>query len=259
MTFAPEWLRLREPADAAARSTALADAVGDALAGRRPLTIHDMGCGTGAMGRWLAGRLGGEQKWVLHDHDPRLLEVASSAMSALPEVSVEVRAGDVTALRAADIAGADLVTCSAVLDLLTAEEVNALAAACMEARVPALFTLSVAGRVDLDPAEPLDALFQAAFNAHQRRVVAGRRLLGPDAPAAVEAAFTARGASVRTAPSPWRLHPGALQTEWLTGWVGAAVEQQPDLAAAASAYLLRRSSARVVVHHIDLLALPEAA
>ncbi|SES10494.1 Methyltransferase domain-containing protein [Lentzea xinjiangensis] len=259
MTFAPEWLALRENADAAARSTELVDVVRETLVNRNPLTIRDLGCGTGSMGRWLAGRLGGVQHWVLHDRDPRLLGLAQASVSAIGNVTAETREGDLTALRAADLAGADLVTCSALLDLLTAEEMNALAAACVGAHVPALFTLSVAGRIELDPAEPLDAAFQDAFNAHQRRVVDGRRLLGPDAPAAAEEAFAALGASVRSAQSPWHLHADALLGEWLKGWTGAAAEQEPALATEVTEYLRRRSTASAVVHHVDLLAIPRTA
>ena len=40
--------------------------------------IHDLGCGTGAMGRWLAPLLPGPQHWVLHDRDPDLLDVAAA-------------------------------------------------------------------------------------------------------------------------------------------------------------------------------------
>ncbi|MEU7480758.1 class I SAM-dependent methyltransferase [Lentzea sp. NPDC042327] len=259
MTFAPEWLALRETADARARSTELVDVFRGTRVNRTPLTIRDLGCGTGSMGRWLAGKLGGvQQHWVLHDRDPRLLGLARASMNAVENVTAETREGDLTALTAADLAGADLVTCSALLDLLTAAEVNALAAACVGAHVPALFTLSVAGRVEFDPAEPLDAAFQDAFNAHQRRVVDGRALLGPDAPAAAQEAFAALGAAVRTAQSPWRTRGDALQREWLRGWVAAAVEQEPALAPAASEYLRRRSEASAVVHHVDLLALPGA-
>ena len=47
----PEWLLLREPADAAARSVELADRIGRHLAGAGRLVIHDLGGGSGAMGR----------------------------------------------------------------------------------------------------------------------------------------------------------------------------------------------------------------
>ncbi len=40
--------------------------------------IHDLGCGTGAMGRWLAPLLRGPQHWVVHDRDADLLVVAAA-------------------------------------------------------------------------------------------------------------------------------------------------------------------------------------
>ncbi|MGW2709908.1 trans-aconitate methyltransferase, partial [Streptomyces sp. NPDC001356] len=54
----------------------------------------------------------------------------------------------------------------------------------------------------------------------------------------------------------------ALTEQWLRGWVGAAVEQRPELGDRAEAYLNARLAAcaagtlRVTVHHTDLLALP---
>lgn len=236
-----------------------------------PLVIRDLGCGTGAMGRWLATRLPGPQHWILHDRDPGLLALAASGVRGPAgdgtPVTARIEQGDLTRLGPGDLSGTSLVTASALLDLLTAEEVDALAGACAQARRPALLTLSVVGRVELDPADPLDADIAAAFNAHQRRVTGGRRLLGPDASAVATAAFTRRGATVLTRPSPWRLGAGerALTAEWLRGWVGAACEQRPDLAAEGRAYLARRLEAcadgalRVVVGHDDLLALPAGA
>jgi hypothetical protein len=207
------------------------------------------------MGRWLAGRLRGPQHWVLHDRDPALLASASVTGVAADgsRVTFETREGDLAQLRADDLAGTSLVTGSALLDLLTFEEVDGLAEACAGAGCPALLTLSVAGSVEFAPAEPLDAEFTAAFNAHQRR--GGR--LGPDAPAAATEAFERHGVTVLSHPSPWRLgsDDAALTEEWLRGWVAAACEQQPDLAGEAEGYLRRRlgSALRVVVHHIDLL------
>ena len=61
----------------------------------------------------------------------------------------------------------------------------ALVGVCARPRCPVLLTLSVAGRVELAPADPLDARVAAAFDAHQRRATRRGRLLGPDA---VEAA-----------------------------------------------------------------------
>lgn len=270
--YSPEWLALREPADAAARAAGLLGPLRAHLAAAVPpggrIVVRDLGCGTGSMGRWLAPRLPGPQHWILHDHDPELLARAVAALPAAAADGAPVTAaaapGDLTRLDAADLAGATLVTASALLDLLTADEVEALAAACAAAGLPALLTISVVGRVGLDPAEPLDAALAAAFNDHQRREHGGRRLLGPDAVPAARAAFERHGYAVHVVPSPWRLGPGrrALLAEWLRGWVGAACEQRPELAAAGEAYLRRRLAEcaagrlRATVGHADLLALP---
>jgi hypothetical protein len=265
--YAPEWLRLREPADAAARAVELLDPLRVRLAnlpGRSGgHVVHDIGCGTGSMGRWLAPLLDGAQHWVLHDRDPYLLHFAAvgapRAAADGSRVTVETRRGDVARLTPDAFAGASLVTASALLDVLTREEVATLAAACTGAGCPALLTLSVAGRVDLTPADPLDAELTDAFNAHQRR--AG--LLGPDAVTVAAEAFADGGATVKVHPSPWRLGPdeAALTAEWLRGWVAAAVEQRPELKPRADRYLTERLEAcragelRVTVHHSDLLAL----
>ncbi|OLT14381.1 trans-aconitate methyltransferase [Pseudonocardia sp. CNS-139] len=267
---APDWLALREPADAAARVAGLVDRLRPHLPAGGPLVVRDLGCGSGSMGRWLAPRLPGRQHWMLHDRDAELAGLAAASLPAsLPGgVTAEPVVGDATAVDAALLAGTALVTASALLDLLTTGEVGAIAAACAGAGCPALLTLSVAGSVSLAPHDPLDAAFAAAFDAHQRRTVGGRRLLGPDAPAAAVAAFRGHGMDVVTAPSPWRLGPdgdadgAALAEEWLRGWLSAACEQEPDLAAEAGAYLRRRLAAaaagelRVTVGHADLLALP---
>jgi hypothetical protein len=259
----PEWLDLREEADAAARSARLLAPLRAHLYGTNPLVIRDLGCGTGSMGRWLAARLPGPQHWILHDRDPVLLDLA--ATNALgPDahgrpVTVTVERRDVT--RSTDLTGTSLVTASALLDLLTAEEIDGLAAACARAGCAVLTVLSVTGHVEITPADPLDTEVGAAFNAHQRRVVAGRRLLGPDAPGAAAEAFARHGMAVWRQRSPWRLGAGTLAIEWLTGRVAAARAERPDLPL--TDYLRRRLDAcaadelRVVVEHHDLLALPD--
>ncbi|MFI2190087.1 SAM-dependent methyltransferase [Streptomyces sioyaensis] len=276
--FAPDWLELRERADAAARAPELLRPLRERLSAQpaeagsggrtRGLVIRDLGCGTGSMGRWLAVRLPGPQHWILHDHDPLLLEHAGARMPVTAADGTPVEAttarGDLADLSAADLAGTSLVTASALLDLLTREEVEDLAEACIGAGCPVLLALSVAGRVELTPSDPLDAEIAEAFNDHQRRTDQGRALLGPDAIAAAVAAFERRGATVLVRSSPWRLGcvESALIAEWLRGWVGAAHAQRPELAPEAVAYLRRRleecaaGDLNVEVYHTDLLALP---
>jgi hypothetical protein len=76
--------------------------------------------------------------------------------------------------------------------------------------------------------------------------------------------FRQLGAEVVVRPSAWRLGTteGDLAVEWLTGWVDAACEQEPALAAEADLYRrrrLREAAAGVLaatVGHSDLLVLP---
>jgi methyltransferase family protein len=264
----PAWLALRERADAEARAADLVERTGRTLAADRDVVVCDLGCGTGSMARWLAPRLSGTQQWLLFDRDADLLAHAAADMPAAGAdggpVSARTRRRDVTRLDTADLAGASLVTASALLDMLTADELDRVVAACVEVGCAALLTISVVGRVDLAPADPLDECLVDAFNAHQRRTVDGRRLLGPDAVGAAAEAFTRLGAEVLVRPSPWRLgaDQAALAGEWLSGWVDAACEQRPELTAAAGPYVrwrLAEAAAgrlEVTVHHDDLLALP---
>jgi hypothetical protein len=256
----PEWLVLREPADAAARSAELAERVARRLRATGDLVIHDLGGGSGAMGRWLAPRLPGPQHWVIHDRDADLLELAAAAPRGFASVTVETRRSDITALAPDDLAGASLITASALLDMLTPDELARMLDPCTAAGCPILISMTVVGRVALSAADPLDAQFGAAFDHHQRRD--GR--LGPDAVALAVELLRGTGAEVLVRPSPWRLD-GAhaeLAAMWLRGWVAPAVEQEPALAAVAGTYLdqrlaqLRAGELAVTVDHADLLVMP---
>jgi hypothetical protein len=263
----PEWLVLREPADAAARSAELAERLALHLPADGPLVVHDLGGGSGAMGRWLAPRLPGRQHWVVHDRDADLLELAvadpPAAAADGAAVTVEARRSDITRLAPGELADASLVVASALLDMLTADELAAMLGACTASGCPVLVALTVVGRVALTPADPLDGRIAAAFNAHQRRTTAAGRLLGPDAVAAAIDQLRRTGAEVLVRPSPWRLdaaHAG-LMAAWLGGGVTAACEQEPALAGEAGAYRDRRlaqaaaGELAVTVEHADLLVL----
>jgi hypothetical protein len=262
------WLDLREQADAAARSSDLAKDVQRCRPRSGSWVIHDLGGGTGAMGRWLAPLLAGPQRWIIHDRDADLLEVAAAtppgpAADGAP-VEVETRRADITRLGAEDLEGATLITASALLDMLTEAELARIVDACTGAGCRVLMMLSVAGHVELTPHDPLDRRVASAFDAHQRRRTDRGVLLGPDAVDSAVAAFRRHGCEVRFRPSPWRL--GGAEAElaiaWFTGWVAAAREQEPDLRAETGAYAQRRLAQAesgqlgVIVGHADLLVLP---
>jgi hypothetical protein len=263
----PEWLDLRERADAVARSRELVDHLRRRVPAKGPLLIHDLACGSGSMGRWLAPLLPGPQHWILQDRDTDLLtQAARNAPGSASDgtaVEVEIRVADVTQLPPEDLAGTTLITGSALLDLLTRNELEWLIHICAVAGCPVLFALSVTGRVQLLPPDPLDVRIAAAFNAHQRRQTLRGRLLGPDAVEAAVEGFRRQGAEVLVRPSPWRLSgtEGDLAVEWFNGWVDAAAEQEPALAPDFDLYRRRRlreaaaGALAVTVGHADLLVL----
>jgi hypothetical protein len=265
----PEWLLLREPADAAARSAELAERLRRHVSAAATLVIHDLGGGSGAMGRWLAPRLPGPQHWVVHDRDAGLLELAvddapGPAADGAP-VTVEARRSDITRLAPEDLAGASLIVASALLDMLTADGLAGMLGACAGLGCcPMLLALTVVGRVALTPAAPLDARLAAAFNAHQRRTTTSGALLGPNAVTAAVDELRGTGAELVIRPSPWRLEAAQadLTAAWFGGWVAAACDQEPALATEAGGYRDRRlaqaaaGELAVTVDHADLLVLP---
>jgi hypothetical protein len=261
-----QWLALREPADAAARARDLVELLTSQAPDR--WVIHDLGSGTGAMGRWLAPLLPGRQHWVMYDRDADLLAHAATdlpgpAADGAP-VTTEARRSDITRLGPPDLAGATLVAASALLDMLTEDELARVVAVCASARCPVLLTLTVIGRIGLTPADPLDARVAAAFNAHQRRETERGRLLGPDATAFASEEFRQLGAEVLVRDSPWQLgvSHSDLAVAWFTGWVRAACEQRVELATETDGYTRQRLAQAtagvlaVTVGHADLLVLP---
>jgi hypothetical protein len=262
-----DWLALREAEDARARSRTLAEAVLPLLP-PGPITVHDLGSGTGSMTRWLAPLLPGPQTWVLHDWNAGLTRGAFEAgpprdRDGAP-VSLRSRVGELERLDGADLENASLATASALLDVLTAQEAHAIVDACVQAGAPVLLSLSVTGEVELQPPDPRDKLVEAAFNDHQRREVHGRRLLGRYAAPIVTGLFGRAGWNTRKALTTWRLddREPRLLAEWFEGWVDAAEEQSSEVREVGPAYRALRSSqlARAelsaVVYHFDLLAWP---
>ena len=263
-----EWLELRERADAAARSRELIERLVGVSGATERWMIHDLGCGTGAMGRWLAPLLPGAQHWILHDRDVELLDAALASPPGPgadgDPVTVEARRSDITGLCAHQLSGASLITASALLDILAEDEIRTLAEVCSSAGCPILLTGSVVGRVEIAPPEPLDGRVAAAFDAHQRRATERGRLAGPDAVGLAVEEFGRFGADVIVRPSPWRLgaSEAELIAEWFAGWVAAACEQQAELAGEIDGYERRRlaqattGQLAVSVDHADMLVLP---
>ncbi len=274
-TFDADWLSLREAADAQARDRASAEGAAAWLAGReQPLRIVDLGAGAANNVAWLAPRLPGPQHWLMVDHDPGLLARAERRASALADregnrITCTTACRDLLDSSAALPADTDLATASALFDLVSPRWVESLAERCAVVECAALWTLSVDGSWHFESADgrraetDQDAAMRERLAAHQRRDKGLGPALGGDAPAAIAAAFSRRGYSVATAPSPWRLAPGTeLALALLDGWRTALVEQSPlDEASVDAWWRARRSAVErgelgIVVGHVDVWAVP---
>ena len=286
--FSDTWLALREPADSAARARGSLERFLPAQAAGTPLRVLDLGAGSGANFRFLAPRLGAGQRWLLIDHDTALLAAVPARLAAWgAEVGVQVSpAGAGWQVRGANFDAwlsteqidlsqqfgalrfdqTDLVTGSALLDLVSADWLAQLADACAGQRCAAMFALSYNGQIAWQPPLALDAQVVAALNAHQRGVKSFGAALGPSAVGAFVERFAAHGFRVEQADTPWVLDDGwqPLQQALLQGWMDAAAEMDAALAAGLPVWLRERLqlAARpgngLRVGHTDLLALPPA-
>jgi len=194
--FSADWLALREPADVAARSPSITRAVALALSHGAAVVALDLASGTGSNLRYLAGRLPTPQRWLLVDHDPALLAQALARGCGLPgldcEISTECR--DLAALDADTIfAGRTLVTCSALLDLVSRPWLDRLASRCREHGALVLCALNYDGRIECHPPDPDDSMVSALVNRHQRTDKGFGPALGPDATGFAATSFASRG------------------------------------------------------------------
>jgi hypothetical protein len=220
----------------------------------RAIDILDLGAGTGANVRYLAGKLPLPQRWMLVDRDERLLSRASKAWAS--------RCLDLqhAVLDASLFSGRALVTASALLDLASEAWLQALVARCREAGAAVLFALTYDGRMDFAPAELEDEAMCELVNQHQRTDKGLGPAEGPAAVARASELFTAAGYYVEREASDWELTPESheLQRQLIAGWADAAVATAPDQSAAVADWRARRIAhvdagrSQLIVGHKDL-------
>ena len=287
-SFSAEWLTLRENADGRARNAGLEAKVKSLLKSNdRECMIVDLGAGRGSNFRYLAPILGGAQSWQLIDADEELLKVAIPAIGEWAEVQGwPIRQGDhqieidtpngrwTAATELADLEqnlddlkldNVDLITASALLDLVSKSWIERLAGRVPRSHPPYLFTLSYNGDLVFDPTDADDGWVSSLLNQHQETNKGFGAALGPAAIMYVREAMEKRGYVAVTGESPWQLesrtHAGDadLQRVLLNDWVTSLTEWQPRHGLRLQSWLNRRITllesgfATLRIGHEDLL------
>lgn len=261
--FSTDWLSLREPFDTRSRSEEFVRSLRSSFSSR-PVHAVDLGTGTGSNIRYTAPRLGGEQSWLAVDDDPKLIEQQPAELQGADfRCTVSPQRLDLaTDLNALTLTGYQLVTASALLDLVSGPWLELLASRCAAVRATVLFALNYDGRVQCTPQEPDDEWLIDLINRHQRGNKGFGPALGPDATSQACAVFDALGYRSRTTASDWVIEPDEqpLQRELIAGWIGAAREIAPSEHARIERWGRRREvhlvagTSRIRVGHQDFLA-----
>ena len=264
--FTAAWLALRERYDLAARNPDVLAAVTDSLKSAGSVRVLDLACGSGSTVRALHRQLPSRQHWDLVDNDPDLLGLASTQdlgrdvrLNALPlDLSRNLEAALGRAI--------DLITISALLDLVSDSWLHRFLIAVAARALPVYAALTYDGRIDLSPADPLDAEIVFAVNAHQRTNKGFGPALGPSAAGSAIAGFHPLGYSVTSGVSDWIIGPDdrKMQSELLEGWAKAARDMETISGVEIASWLARRKAvlsnglSSMRVGHVDFFAFPSA-
>jgi SAM-dependent methyltransferase len=264
--FSIEWLALREGYDRRARNPEVLAAAISSLRSKSTVRLVDLACGTGSTLRSLGPHLTARQFWDLVDNDPRLLDAARQANASNDANLNAVRLDLNRDIEAALDRPGDLVTMSALLDLVSEDWLNRFARHAAARAVPLYAALTYDGRIELSPSNPMDPAVTAAVNAHQLTDKGFGPALGPSGATAAISRFEALGYSVLRGHSDWVIGTAdqAIQIELLNGWAAAAREMQSLPTQDINDWLARRraavdrQSSTMRVGHVDFFAVPSA-
>lgn len=274
--FSASWLSLREPADHKARNRHLAENLQAHFGLRDTIKVVDLGCGTGSNLRATAEYLPSHQNWQLVDYDAELLIAAKTTLISWADE--ERDEGDTLKLKKghrslniqflqADLARdlktvfssqPDLVTASALFDLMSEASLRRLTKSVTEHRAVFYTVLTYNGLQKWDPRHPDDNALLGAFHHHQRIDKGFGAAAGPTAPQLLHDQFHASGYRVEEGDSPWNLETSrdkALITELKDGYA-TAVSETGRVAQETIDMWASRDFRKAVVGHTDTLAIP---
>jgi SAM-dependent methyltransferase len=235
--FSIDWLDLRESADLQARDKSLVKLAVRWLENisspdQLPL-ILDLGSGTGSTVRSFDSLLDAESvpaHWRLIDNDPSLLSEAKRRHETSNRI--ETCLADLSNIQKISFQNVNLVTTSALLDLVSANFIRDLAqtvkAESHEATVAVYSALNYDGTAKWTPQHPLDEKMLSIFNEDQLRDKGFGPALGPGASESFKDEFKAVGFTIMTANSPWKLEPNdhELTTSLIDGFAEVALQRE---------------------------------
>ncbi|WP_336366692.1 glycosyltransferase family 4 protein [Marinobacter sp. C2H3] len=278
--FGADWLTARESADHRARSepltAELVNWLGQRYGSRKrdplndPLMLVDVGTGLGSNPVYLTPRLPLPHQWTLIEPDPVLRRQAVARLR-LMDVPVSTLGQPLVAANMATLLAApmDLLTASALIDLVSPDWLDALVGAVVRRQAAILIVLSYAGDIELAPAHPEDHRIREWINRHQHRDKGTGAALGPAATDVLARGLAASDYRVTRAASDWHLaasdpSDAGLIRPLVQGWRDAAAAEAPDQLGVIDRWFEDRMAAlgagqlQVRVGHEDLLALPPA-
>jgi hypothetical protein len=265
--FSAEWLELRERYDVTARNPAVLGVVAAAFADQASISVVDLACGTGSTLRAICGQLPSRQSWRLVDNDLGLLARASK-LDRLPDIKVVTRPVDlVRDLELALEGPLDLVTTSALLDLVSLEWLDRLAIEAAARRLPVYAALTYDGHTSIEPTDSFDVEILACFDKHQRTDKGFGPALGPTAAARALERFEHFGYGIVQGRSDWVLRASdrSIQEALFASWAEPGVQSRTVSSDLVSAWLARRHShltadrSTLCVGHVDIFARPMGA
>jgi SAM-dependent methyltransferase len=261
--FTADWLALREPFDLRARNPEILSAVAAAVLALPSLTIVDLACGTGSTLRALAPRLPPRQNWKLVDNDLGLLLRAATA--SYPGARVTTAPVDLAHDLEAALDGAiDLVTTSALLDLVSDKWLERLAVELAARKLPLYAALTYDGRVTLTPSDPFDDSIMRDVSVYHHRDQGFGPALGARAARRVIERLQTVGYRVLHGAADWEIGPQdrEIQTQLLDSWTGAAQAAAQSPLAQIKAWhdrrrdALARGQSSIRIGHVDVFADP---
>jgi hypothetical protein len=265
--FSAEWLALRERYDLVARNPAVLDAVAGAFLDHPSIAVVDLACGSGSTLRAIGPHLPPRQSWRLVDNDLSLLARAS-ALGRPPHLTVTAKPVDLARdLEVALEGPLDLVTTSALLDLVSPEWLDRLIIEAAARQLPVYAALSYNGRTVVEPSSPFDRELVAGFNRHQRTDKGFGPALGPTAALRAVERFEHFGYLVVQGPSDWVFGPDDrdMQDALFAGWAEVGLLTTMMTADEVARWLAQRRASlaqgrsRLRIGHVDFFAQPSGA